>query len=403
MRFGISFNFCNYTDWDRFLALERGEEVGAPLIPDGQVLREQFALADLAEPLGFDTLWAFEQHAAPFLMTPDPTQYLSYFAGRTSRIDLGSMITVLPWHNPFRLAEQISMLQHFLGPDRKYYLGVGRGLARRNFDAMGVSMDNAREQFNEVLDVLQLAFTQEMFSYQGEFFSYENVSLRPRPLDAATVIDAWGSWTSEASLRNMGERGLHPLTSSNATVESYLEDLVLLDEIRAENGFGPAERPILQMPLYCAESEQEAREGAERFFREWVTSILNMYEIGTSRFANAKGYEQYTTKGSDFGSGTSEDAIRTLTNKFLDVGVVGTPEQCAEKIVYHHESMHPQELVFVSGAGSMNGEQARKSLLLCAQKALPLVSHLRDEDARGGLIRTARRAAATACFQTSVW
>lgn len=377
MRFGIGFNFCNYTDWDRFLALERGEKVGPMAIPDSQVIAEQFALADRSEALGFDTLWAFEQHAAPFLMTPDPTQYLSYFAGRMSNIDVGSMITVLPWHNPVRLAEQISMLQHFLGPDRKYYLGVGRGLARRNFEAMGVSMDEARERFNEVLDVLQLAFTEEMFSYKGDFFEYENVSIRPQPLDASTVIDAWGSWTSEASLQNMGRRGLHPLTSSNATLESYLKDLVILDEVRAENGYGPAERPILQIPLYCAESEAEAREGAEQFFREWVTSILNMYEIGTDRFANAKGYEQYRTKGSDFGSGSSESAVQTLTDKFLDVGVVGTPEQCAEKIVFHHESMNPQELVFVSGAGGMDGKQAEKSLHLLAEKALPVVEHVR--------------------------
>ena len=53
------------------------------------------ALADLVEPLGFDTLWTFEQHAAPYIMIPDPNQYLSYFAGRTKRIDVGSMIVVL--------------------------------------------------------------------------------------------------------------------------------------------------------------------------------------------------------------------------------------------------------------------------------------------------------------------
>jgi alkanesulfonate monooxygenase SsuD/methylene tetrahydromethanopterin reductase-like flavin-dependent oxidoreductase (luciferase family) len=379
MRFGMGFNFCNYTDWERFLAMERGEEVGPPTIGDAQIYAEQLALGDLVEPLGFDSLWAFEQHAAPFLMIPDPTQYLTYYAGRTKTIDFGSMITVLPWHNPFRLAEQISMLQHMMGPGRSYKLGVGRGLARRNFDAMGASMDVARERFNEVLDVLQLAFNEEMFSYNGEFFQYDKVSVRPRPLDAKVVNDAWGSWTSEASLRNMGQRGLHPLTSSNSTVESYLKDLVLLDEVRAENGFAPAEQPVLQMPLYCAESEQEAIEGAEQFMREWVQSILTMYEIGTDRFANAKGYEQYTKQGSDFGSGTAESAIDTLTSKFLTVGVIGTPEQCAEKIVYHHESMNPCELVFVSGAGSMNGAQAEKSMRLLAEKALPLVSHLRDE------------------------
>ena len=117
MRFGIGFIYPNYKDWDRFEAMEQGaslEEVGEMEISDAQVLREQMALADLVEPLGFDTLWSFEQHAAPYIMIPDPHQYMSYFAARTKRIDLGSMIAVLTWHNPFRVAEQVSMLQHHL-------------------------------------------------------------------------------------------------------------------------------------------------------------------------------------------------------------------------------------------------------------------------------------------------
>jgi alkanesulfonate monooxygenase SsuD/methylene tetrahydromethanopterin reductase-like flavin-dependent oxidoreductase (luciferase family) len=378
MRFGIAFNFCNYADWERFLALERGEDVEPMAVDDHTILSEQFALADLAEPLGFDSLWTFEMHGAPGLMTPDPTQYLTYFAGRTKRIDFGSMITVLPWHNPVRLAEQIAMLQHFLGRGRKYYLGVGRGLALRNFEAMGISMDEARERFVEVLEVLRLAFTEEIFSYHGQFFDFENVSMRPRPLDPSTVLEAWGSWTSEQSVRVMGANGLHPLTSTNKTVESYLQDLELLDEVRAQHGHGPAERPILQLPFYCCESEQEAREGAERYFTEWVDSIMKLYEIGTERFGSAKGYEQYTTSGSDFGGGSYEDAVKTLSEKFQEVGLVGTPEQCAEKVMWHRESMNPQEIVVVSGPGDQRGDAAERSMRLYAERVLPRLEEIRS-------------------------
>jgi alkanesulfonate monooxygenase SsuD/methylene tetrahydromethanopterin reductase-like flavin-dependent oxidoreductase (luciferase family) len=378
MRFGLGFNFCNYNDWDRFLALERGEEVGEMATSDSTVLSEQFALADRSEEFGFDTLWAFEQHAAPFLMTPDPTQYLSYFAGRLENIAVGSMITVLPWHNPIRLAEQISMLQHFMGPERTYYLGVGRGLARRNFDAMGVSMDNSRERFTEVYDIVKLALTEEMFSYKGQFFEYENVSVRPRPLDPAVITEAWGSWTSEASIRTMAERGLHPLTTPNKTIESYNTEIKLLDEIRAENGYGPANRPILQVPLLCAESEQEAKEGAEQYIREYVDSILRAYELGTDNFGKGKGYEQYK-KGSDFGDGSYQNALETLTTKFLADGIIGTPEQCAEKVVAHHELIEPSELVCVCGTGSIPADKTEKSMRLYAEEVLPRVAHLRSE------------------------
>jgi alkanesulfonate monooxygenase SsuD/methylene tetrahydromethanopterin reductase-like flavin-dependent oxidoreductase (luciferase family) len=378
MRFGIGFFFGNYGDWARFEALERGEEVGPPVVSDAQIYREQLALGDLVEPLGFDTLWSFEQHASPYLMLPDPHQYISYYAGRTKTLDFGSMIAVLPWHNPFRLAEQVSMLQHFLN-GRQYFMGVGRGLAKRNFDAMGVSMDDSRERFNEVLDVLQLAFTQELFSYHGQFFDYDNVSLRPRPLNPAEVIEAWGTWTSEASVRNMGARGLHPMTTPNKSLESYLEDAVTLNAVREENGFGPANRPILQVPLLCCESEQEALEGAEQYFNEYVDSVNRQYEIGTANFGTAKGYEDYNTKGSDYGDGTADSARQTLVNKFLNEGIVGTPEQCAERVAYHHESVDPSELVTLSIVGSMPAATAEKSLRLYSEKVLPKVAHLRGD------------------------
>ena len=242
MRFGMGFVFQNYRDWDRFLALEAGvspEEVGEMVVSDADVLREHMELADLVEPLGLDTLWAFEQHAAPYIEMPDPNQFLSYFAGRTKRIDVGAMIVVLTWHNPFRVAEQISMLQHHLN-GRYYFMGVGRGLARRNFDAMNVPIDESRERFWEAYEILRLAFTQEMFSFEGEFHSYRNASLRPRPLDPKIVTDAWGTWTSEGTLRQMAERGLQPMTTPNKTLESYIADMKLYDEIRAERGYGPA-------------------------------------------------------------------------------------------------------------------------------------------------------------------
>jgi alkanesulfonate monooxygenase SsuD/methylene tetrahydromethanopterin reductase-like flavin-dependent oxidoreductase (luciferase family) len=378
MRFGVAFNHSNYTDWPRFLALERGEEVGPMKVPDSEILWEQYALADLVEPLGFDSLWTFEMHASPGLMNPDATMYLAYMAGRTKKIDFGSMITVLPYHNPVRLAEQIAMLQLFMGPDRTYRLGVGRGLARRNFEAMGVDMDEGRDRFNEVLDVLQLAFTQEKFTYHGKFFNFENVSVRPRPLDPTTVIDCWGSWTSEQSIQNMGERGLHPLTSTSKTMESYLADIETLNAVRAEHGHGEAQRPVLQLPFFVATTETEAKEKAEQFFTEWVDSIMQLYEIGTERFGNAKGYEQYNQGDrTDFGDGSYHDAVQVLANKFMDVGIVGTPDQAAEKIMEHYEVINPSEIVVVSGPGNQRRADAEKSLRLLAEEVLPKIEEIR--------------------------
>jgi alkanesulfonate monooxygenase SsuD/methylene tetrahydromethanopterin reductase-like flavin-dependent oxidoreductase (luciferase family) len=271
------------------------------------------------------------------------------------------------------------MLQHNLGRDRQYFLGIGRGLARRNFDSMSVEMDSSRERFNEVLDVLRLAFTEEIFSYAGEFFRYENVSLRPRPFDPGVILDAWAAWTSEASLRNMAERGLHPLTNPSKDLAGYRAELDLFDQVRAEHGHGPAKRPILQVHMFCCESEHEAQEKMEVWVGELVDAVLRMYELGTERFASGKGYEEYRTKGSDFGSGTKQDALERLTDKYMRESILGTPEQCIEKILHHYETVQPSELVTVATTGSQRGPEVEKSMRLFSEKVLPRVAHLRED------------------------
>ena len=66
----------------------------------------------MAEPLGFDSMWGVEHHFDDYTMCPDVLQFLTYMAGRTKTAKLGSMVVVLPWHDPIRVAEQISMLDH---------------------------------------------------------------------------------------------------------------------------------------------------------------------------------------------------------------------------------------------------------------------------------------------------
>ena len=91
------------------------EEAGIDMLSqpgrsDASILAEHFALGDLAEPLGFDSLFALEHHFTGYAMSPAPLELLAYFAGRTRRIALGTAVIVLPWHDPIRVAEGIALL-----------------------------------------------------------------------------------------------------------------------------------------------------------------------------------------------------------------------------------------------------------------------------------------------------
>src|ERR1700735_4275273 len=114
---------------------------------DRNVYRNELRLGDLAEPLGFESIWGVEHHFTDYTMCPDVLQYLSYFAGRTTSIKLGSMVVVLPWHDPMRVAEQVSMLDHMSGG--RFILGLGRGAGKVEFDGFRLDMGDSRELFVE--------------------------------------------------------------------------------------------------------------------------------------------------------------------------------------------------------------------------------------------------------------
>ncbi len=78
--------------------------------PDYEVYRNELRIAQLAEPLGYDSIWTVEHHFTDYTMIPDPFQFLAFMAGQTKTIKLGSMVMVLPWHKPILAAEKISML-----------------------------------------------------------------------------------------------------------------------------------------------------------------------------------------------------------------------------------------------------------------------------------------------------
>ena len=81
----------NSQDWDRVLA---GDFSRPPVTPDYKCVQAALALGDLAEPLGFDGIWFPEHHGTPYGMTPNPLQALTYFAGRTERVSLGTFVAV---------------------------------------------------------------------------------------------------------------------------------------------------------------------------------------------------------------------------------------------------------------------------------------------------------------------
>lgn len=153
---------------------------------DVDVYRDELPLAEAAEGLGFDSVWAVEHHFTDYTMCPDPVQFLTYMAGKTTHAELGTMVVVLPWHNPIRVAENIALLDVLSGG--RVILGIGRGLGRVEFEGMGVPMDESRPRFVEAAKIVLGALESGVADHDGEYLHQEKREVPTRRRSGASRV-----------------------------------------------------------------------------------------------------------------------------------------------------------------------------------------------------------------------
>jgi alkanesulfonate monooxygenase SsuD/methylene tetrahydromethanopterin reductase-like flavin-dependent oxidoreductase (luciferase family) len=368
MRAGVTLDFQNHHDWDRFEAFERGEDVPSrPATPDATIWQEDLRLIRLVEELGFDTFWLVEHHVTPYAMTPNPLQILSFVAGATTRLDVGTMVVVLPWHNPLRVAEDITVLQHLLN-GRRATIGLGRGAGRREFNALNIPMDESRGRFSEAVEILKLALGQDAFSYEGEFWQIENASVRPQPRDPQALLESlYGAWGSPSTVPIVAGLGLKPMIIPQKPWLGYRDEIAQFRAVRDERGYAPA-NPIVCVTVLCAETERQAEQAARVHMAEFAEGSVRNYELTGSHFATTKGYEHYADQAK-----AMRENVGLLGQQYFENHIWGTPGTCLAKIKAINEELSPQELIFMPRFGGMSADLAEHNMRLFAKEVLPAV------------------------------
>jgi len=335
--------------------------------PDPDIYREDLAIAELAEPLGFDSLWAVEHHFSPYTMIPDVVQYLTYICGRTKRLGLGTMVIVLPWHDPVRVAEQIAMLDLF-ARDRELTLGFGRGSGRIEYEGLRIPMGESRERFTEAAEVVRLALTQERFSYQGKFYQVPEMSIRPQPLRKNLTERFYGAIVSPESGDIMARAGMGMLVIPQKPWSEHAKDYqAYLGSCRKFGHEG--RRPIAVTWVYCAKDEKSAAQGRDQWMANYGESATVHYEYNEpEHFKNTKGYEHHAKMAEAIVSGQGGD-LRQLGQ----TQCFGTPERCLEVLREIRNTVDAEEFVGVFKYGGMPLEEAERSMKLFAAEVLPKV------------------------------
>lgn len=360
MRIGMGRYMQNYSDFER---VEAKDAWRAPLVSDAEIYDEELALAELAEPLGFDSIWTTSHYFSPYQLTGSALQQATFMAGRTSSVDFGTMVIVLPWHHPLHVATEISVLDNMLA-GRQLILGLGRGAFRTEFDAFGIPIEESASRFLEAVEIIRLALGREWFSYQGNFYRVPETTIRPRPRNPERLLsDMRVVWDASTTLPIGAHLGLDVLAFGSKRGSAYQRGLRRLNEFRAAHNWPPS-RPALAMFAACTENDAEGRELIIRHVGEFNASSARLFGTASLRSRLRRAVRRVAE---DIGLGT-----------VAETQLWGSPARCIARLDELHRAVKPREVIVTFQYGTMPRSTAEKSMRLFAEKVLPVVHSWRN-------------------------
>lgn len=348
---------------------EEGAETGelgprAGPVSDAEVYRHNLELAEMAEPLGFDSLWTVEHHFTGYTMVPDPTQVLAYLAARTTTIKLGSMVIVLPWHHPVRITESIASLDILCGG--RFLLGIGRGLGRIEFEGLGVPMGESRERFVEMAEIVLGALETGYVEYAGRHYRIPKRMLRPEPLRSFQGR-RYSAAVSPESIDIVARLGLGLVVLPQKPWATIADELELYRARYEEINGEPAPPPIVGCHVYCHEDPAVAAELGQLYITRYYHNALKHYELAGDHFSTTKDYEYYEQTANRI---QTEGEERSL-HWFSELQVFGTPDECVEKIAHIQELTGTRHFLGIFSYSGMPEDDAVRNLMAFSDKIQP--------------------------------
>jgi len=279
----------------------------------GRRYQEVLAEAEEAERAGFDSFLFTEHHQVPDGYCPAPLIAATAVAARTSRIKVGSAIIILPLYHPLRVAEDTAVLDAIsLG---RLILGVGQGYVAPEFEAYGIPMNQRPSRFEEGIEVIKRAWTEDGFSFNGKRFQMENVSISPKPVQKPRPpiwLAAWSDPGFERAAR-IGDAWCVDLINSFGTVQTWAETY---RQYCAANGTTPY-IAALREAWVGPTSEQATQDIGEHV----MSSHLYYYGVG--------GYNPAVEPWMANVNSQSDVTLDLLKqNRFI----IGSPDECEAQI-----------------------------------------------------------------------
>jgi alkanesulfonate monooxygenase SsuD/methylene tetrahydromethanopterin reductase-like flavin-dependent oxidoreductase (luciferase family) len=349
-------------------------QVPKPLGPRSEYDAFQQVIAQTveAERQGFSNFWTVEHHFLPeFAHCSAPEVLYGAISQRTSRIKIGHGVRLLPfpYNHPMRAAEMAATLD--LICNGRLEFGTGRSLSREEMEGFGINPLDTRPMWEEALDMIVGAWTNEVFSFEGRYFKLPPREVIPKPLQKPHP-PLWCASTGPETHEIAGRKGLGLMSFTLMVDLEELKRRIGLYRAGLAECTRPAgkfinDRVAAFTMVHCAETNREA-EATARESMEWYVRKV---------FEATAGVAQWQS-GNDLGS---YDYIRQVFNVDLDAMnfdymnqndmiICGDPETCIRKVKRYQEA-GVQQLLCMMQLYSIPHQKIMDSLKLWGQHVIP--------------------------------
>jgi len=303
-----------------------------------------------------DSVWLAEHHFSPDrALLAAPIVIASAIAARTSRIRLGLAVQVLPLTNPLRVAEEAATVDHI--SKGRFDFGVGRSGLTKYYEGYNVPYSESRARFLESLDIIVKAWKEEKFSYEGEYHSFHDVTVVPKPYQKPHPpirIAVAG----EDTFPLIGKLGYPIFVGVNTPTPQLQERLTSYRKARHEAGHTGPDDVALRIPTYVAETAEKARSEPEASARQAI-------QYAATELATSAASQETADRLRRMAATPYEEILKQRV-------MFGTPEAVAERLQAYQENLGISGVVLeMNYGGRIPYDRVINSMRLLAEKVAP--------------------------------
>jgi alkanesulfonate monooxygenase SsuD/methylene tetrahydromethanopterin reductase-like flavin-dependent oxidoreductase (luciferase family) len=317
-----------------------------------ELWKDALRQAELAEKLGYDSIGLVEHHFVDDGFNPSLFASAAAIAARTERIRIGTSCYLLPLHHPIETAENAAVVDNI--SNGRLFMGVAAAYRDEEFNGFGLDRGDRGPRMDEYLEILRGAWTKDAFSFKGKFYSCENLSVTPKPVQRP--IPLWFGASGDAGLKRAARQGL-PLVGSNRHHISELEQFYgRYRRYLSEFGNRVDEVPLLRN-AYVADTDERAVEESAGAHMALLAGAYGKWS-------------KWRPILDDKGRAPDDPAFASFESHREKV-IIGSPRSAADQVEMYSKRLGVNNILCWTALPGLAGNKVEASITLFAKEVIP--------------------------------